>query len=270
MSANFPKFSLLPTELRLSIWQHSLPTPVHQGLYIYKRGCWEAHLVSEDRFHLSFNLSRLVTMRVDVPPFLVNHEAHSVAQNWLHQQAGTLLVHWTPDGFHFTRPFQPASDTLYVPDCRYLEFLVEGPDVAFAPQYEGLNYETSPPAFPRIAFSRSLLQREKNCITSVFDMIEYQDFEEVLVVEDMSEDDEGDLMVLPGVQRPWGWTVVPGTETLVWHNSARAYRREKGCEGDEADAFARLVEQASVGIGSWIGWEYDRLLKVKRVRAIRN
>ncbi|PWY75640.1 hypothetical protein BO83DRAFT_245144 [Aspergillus eucalypticola CBS 122712] len=269
-SATFPKFSLLPPELRLSIWQHSLPTPIHQGLYIYQRGCWKAHSVSKDEFHLSFHLSCLTTMKVDVPPFLVNHEAHSVAQNWLRQQAGTLLFHWNPDGFHFTRPFQPASDALYVPDSRYLEFLSEGPNLAFAPEYEGMNYKTSPPALPRLAFPRSLLEREKKAITSVFDMLEYQNFEEVLVVEDVSEDDEGRSMVLPRVQRPLGWSVVPGSETLMWLNFARAYRREGYRKDDDAVAFARLVERASVGIGAWVEWDYDRLLKVRRVRAVRD
>ncbi|PWY81717.1 hypothetical protein BO94DRAFT_520494 [Aspergillus sclerotioniger CBS 115572] len=272
--AQFPKFPLLPTELRLLIWHFSLPSPVHHGLYIYQKGCWETHLDPENapgpdpHFNLIFNDSSLSTMRIDIPPFLVNHEAHPIAHHWLQRHRGPIRFQQTPTGFHFMRPFQPNSDALYVPKNRYLEFICEPVDVAWAPGLEYATNETFPPTFPRIAFPKAVLESQKNAIKGIFELYHYENIREVLIVDEM-EEEEDDLMVLARVQRPWEWVRARGEELLVWDHQGKRYQRQGGWDWHpEADEFMGLVEKASVNIDAGMSWTGDRF-EVRLVHAVR-
>ncbi|GKZ25918.1 hypothetical protein AbraIFM66951_002473 [Aspergillus brasiliensis] len=268
MEPQFSIFSLLPPELRLLIWEHALPSPIQQGLCIYQV---KRYFVSDETPY-GFPLACLPTMRVEMPLFLVNHEAHVVACKWLRKQTGTFLSHLTQDEFYFTRSPHPTSDALYLPEDIFLRLLTEGLTAHNAAQYVGLNGQTRLPArlpaFRRLAIPRPLLEKFRWFIGAIFAMVTYPRFEEILVVEDVSEKVE-DLIMLPGVQRPWEWAVVPGSETLVWDNSRRAFRREESQEGDpEADEFARFVAWASLNIHRVTTWHDGRLLWVRRVYTI--
>ena len=121
MAAEFPLFSRLPAELRNQIWHDTLPANIGQLLYFYRQGCWGPRRLTEvdEGYHAEnnelnlnyeFRYQLLDPVRIDIPIFLVNREAHSIALAWIHGQGLKLRCH--KDELIFVRHFDPSSDTL--------------------------------------------------------------------------------------------------------------------------------------------------------------
>ncbi|PYI06300.1 hypothetical protein BO78DRAFT_386900 [Aspergillus sclerotiicarbonarius CBS 121057] len=260
-SPQFLQFPLLPTEIRLQIWQTALPNPDRQALFCYKKGCWKTRPDDEGHFMVEFHPDCLDPIHVSVPLFLVNHEAHAIAHRWIHEQGLAIRFHRPTNTFLFLRRYHPASDGLYVPHAQYRGFICEPVYLPFEPESEalGTDYGTVAPQVSRIAFPKTVLLEDDHYhrLTWLFEDPSYENTREVLVV---MNDAAANL-------RQWGWEVVPGAEQLVWDHDQRAFRREMGRQGQdlEADAFFRLVERASVGIDETDGWRRNRPFEVKPV-----
>lgn len=119
---SFHLYSSLPLELRIQIWQESLPSQIKPAVFKYKRGCWWArHLTDADvgyehdsvdgNLVLEFRHGMLGASRFDVPLAGTTQEARDAALSWAARH-GIEVVPGEPP--IFVRPFHPELDILYV------------------------------------------------------------------------------------------------------------------------------------------------------------
>ncbi|KAK4443020.1 hypothetical protein QBC34DRAFT_478693 [Podospora aff. communis PSN243] len=130
-----PKFHLfprLPTELRLMIWEASLPD-FGPCLFPYRPGCWKiepAHPASNiPSMHWTPEAS--MELIIALPVMLASKEARSAALNWLRRNNLQLFFYPLEQSdirclYHcVARPFDPEHDVMYVPDGQWLQFRKE-------------------------------------------------------------------------------------------------------------------------------------------------
>ncbi|KAF2148014.1 hypothetical protein K461DRAFT_324975 [Myriangium duriaei CBS 260.36] len=106
----FHSFSDLPTEIRLQIWNQSLPTLAAREprLIPYDPSCWIRSHIS-NRCEMIYNHSRHASTHIQLPTVMVNKESYNVAKPWLTAQG----IHWKADK-GWCVPFDPDSDALYL------------------------------------------------------------------------------------------------------------------------------------------------------------
>lgn len=178
MAAEFPLFSRLPAELRNQIWHDTLPANIGQLLYFYRKGCWcprrlmeadEGYHTENDELNLNyeFRYQLLDPVRIDIPIFLVNREAHSIASAWIHGHGLKLRFH--KDELIFVRPFDPSSDTLYVPLESYDDFFREPHDRQFEPDLLYKSVNCPGVAFERIAVPEPVIHNEGDPLPEFFE-----------------------------------------------------------------------------------------------------
>lgn len=188
-AAEFPLFSRLPAELRNQIWQDTLPDKIGQLLYFYKKGCWCPRRVVEgdqgydpdnDELNLAYEFRHelLNHVKIDVPGYFVNREAHSIASAWVRRQGLKLCSH--KGKLIFVRPFDPLLDTLYVPLEKWSDFLNEPHDRQFQPDllYRGLDCPGI--SFTRIAIPKTVLEDDPDPLPAFFEW--YERFERLFVI----------------------------------------------------------------------------------------
>ncbi|GKZ26051.1 hypothetical protein AbraIFM66951_005079 [Aspergillus brasiliensis] len=110
-AVDFPIFPRLPAELRVQIWEETLPKFV-RPLYFYRNGRWTVGNAGSENLDIKFDhLSP--NMEINVPIFSVNREAFRVTRSW-------MMIHGIYNGTtptkstFFIRPFNPKVDTLYL------------------------------------------------------------------------------------------------------------------------------------------------------------
>lgn len=246
-AAEFPLFSRLPPELRNQIWQDALPE-IGQPLYFYKKGCWcprrlvegdpgydpdndELNLVYEFRHEL------LNHVKIDVPGYFVNREAHGIASAWIHGQGLELCSH--KGELIFVRPFDPLRDTLYVPLEKWNDFINEPADRTFQPDllYRGLDCPGI--VFTRIAIPKAVLEDDPDPLSAFFDW--YERFNKLFIIANPPPElqpDDNDT----GVQQKL-WELEDTQGPMYFWNGAGFEWQDSQYVGD--DALYKRIEETS-------------------------
>lgn len=136
---SFTLFSQLPCELRLKIWQDSLPASESNAVYFFRDWKWKPHTPSrpltsppapllEEDADLEADIIN-PHVPITLPQIHVNHEARQVAVKWAQRHNLHIQIHeraWDEDydagGRIVIRPWQPAQDAVYVGSDRWDEF----------------------------------------------------------------------------------------------------------------------------------------------------
>ncbi|GKZ29879.1 hypothetical protein AbraIFM66950_006840 [Aspergillus brasiliensis] len=115
-AVDFPLFPRLPAELRVQIWEETLPKFVCP-LYFYRKGCWTVENGDREKVDIKFNRLSLNT-EIDVPIFSVNREAFRVTRSWMkiHVSRDTLEIGPSFLEFLFQHPFHRATQKLVIVD----------------------------------------------------------------------------------------------------------------------------------------------------------
>lgn len=132
----FTLFNQLPCELRLKIWEDSLPESEGNAVYFFRDWKWNPHtpatdspspLIEEDD-ELNEDIIN-PHVPISLPQVLVNHEAREVALRWAEKNNITLSIHeraWDEDhdagGRIVTRSWQPKQDAVYISSDKWDEF----------------------------------------------------------------------------------------------------------------------------------------------------
>lgn len=190
--AEFNLFARLPPELRYIIWEKALPRPLGPQLYCYRKDCWRPrHLTPGDQgfepgndgLHIAFEFHYefLNPVRIDVPLFFVNREAHRLAAAWIKEQGLRLQLRSSQQGT-FARLFDPNRDTLYVPAHEWNTFLCEPIDRQFQIDLLNCNISCLAVCFTRLAFPEAMLEHEQDPLPELFDW--YGRVDQVYVLRD--------------------------------------------------------------------------------------
>lgn len=166
MAAHFTLFSQLIPELRLMIWRLALPTfRGNKKLpYPYQKGCWvfedlglEPDRNGED-LHIRFDTTRLKSVHVALPLYLVNREARDVTLKWLREQRMTIQQNLSGSICEAIRPFDPRHDTMFVSSTKIKKFVKELLKRPLKRDMRHRHFSTSNPALPRLAVTPVGLQ----------------------------------------------------------------------------------------------------------------
>lgn len=250
MARDFPLFSRLPAELRNQIWHDTLPDQIGPLLYFYRKGCWcprrltevdEDYDTDNDELNLNyeFRYELLDPVRIDVPIFLVNREAHSIASAWVNEQGLTLCSH--KDHIIPVRPFNPLLDTLYVPLENWDDFLREPYDRQFQPDLLNRNVNCPGIAFTRIAVPEPVLHDEEDPLRDFFEW--YERLERLfIIVNAPSELQPHDTATR--LQQRWELGGKQGP-TYCWNGSGFGWQ---GGRLVDDNALCKRIEEVSNGI----------------------
>ncbi|PYI18330.1 hypothetical protein BO99DRAFT_307227, partial [Aspergillus violaceofuscus CBS 115571] len=171
-TSSFPKFSKLPAELRLKIWEEALPELIEQPLYFYsQRPTTCARDTPADDGSLPEGMPQSMDFRhgqvhprvAELPHLFVNWEARRTALRWVGKQGAETLSSWkrpTHNHHVLVRPFHPETDTLYIPADLWNGFCREKPTVGSMPAYPFANYSAAERAFRHVALSVRMIQEE--------------------------------------------------------------------------------------------------------------
>lgn len=232
MATTFPLFQSLPTELRLQIWSESLPKGTENSLYFYTKRCWEARQETEADYDFDpnaeynicfeFQHERLDPLEVELPLFLVNHEAHSLASKWIRRQSLKLRFNQEKQSLVFLRPFHPESDTLYVAEEKCTEFYCDPIDRLFGADLEDISVSERDAPFTRLAVPDELLLKNPDAFCELFEY--YGVIEEIFVILSSQSYDIKDIqpqgrweLDIVDAQRPiFHWN--SGTKSFQWTN----------------------------------------------------
>ncbi|KAJ6785510.1 hypothetical protein PWT90_10584 [Aphanocladium album] len=142
-SPSFTLFSKLPCELRLQIWQDSLPESETNAVYFFRDWKWKPHtpsIISSSSsstpptplIETDNELGEDVVnphVPIYLPQVSVNHEAREVALKWAARNNLSVQLHeraWDEDedagGRIVTRPWEPRRDAVYVGSDKWDEF----------------------------------------------------------------------------------------------------------------------------------------------------
>ncbi|UKZ60674.1 uncharacterized protein TrAtP1_001944 [Trichoderma atroviride] len=153
----FHLFPCLPAELRLQIWQETLPDLDGVTLHGYKKGCWDLRDPLPEEFNdeesdaltradkiLDFRHEMLDDVHIDMPIVFVNREARSTALSWARAQ-GIKMDFNTDKACHvFVLPFNPWQDALFINSHKLEEFCVEPADRLAGLQLRGQSAYSNP------------------------------------------------------------------------------------------------------------------------------
>lgn len=156
MATQFTLFPDLIPELRLMIWRLALPTSSQRLLYPYKHGCWTCEDfglgpdANIEDLYLQLDTSLLEPLRVELPLYAVNREARDVTLEYFKRHKVT--VQRSSNGLEVLRPFDPRSDTVFLPTLDMERFIWEAYNRLAEPEpLDSHVVDTSKPALPRLA-----------------------------------------------------------------------------------------------------------------------
>ena len=177
-TTHFTLFPQLIPELRLMIWQHALPTlrgnPRGKLLYPYRKGCWVFEDMglepdsNGDDLYIRFDTTRLKPLRVALPLYSVNREAHDVTTKWLQEHRMTVSRTRRSCVHKASRRFRPQHDTMFLPSTKLKKFAMELARRPFKRDMLNLHFASSNPALPRLAVTPVGLQLLKGDLLDMF------------------------------------------------------------------------------------------------------
>jgi hypothetical protein len=178
MATEFTPFPQLITELRLEIWRFALPDPDPSPtwpLFRYKKGCWVIEEIGPqwdgpdpngENLQARFDTNQLEPLRIPLPLYCVNREAHGVAIKYLREHKYAVTLRTTSSGetrsCDILRPFNPRTDTIFLPVADAYAFGGEPGDRLHAPDMEDRYVSFPYAALPRLAVTPSGLEALKS------------------------------------------------------------------------------------------------------------
>jgi hypothetical protein len=252
-NAKFHLFPCLPTELRLHIWHDALPATLGTGsaAFPYKKGCWgPRHLTPGDpeydsmnddlNLNFEFNHTLLDPLKLNLPLFYVNHEARSVALNWIQNQNLAIRFDRQKSGqLVFIRPFNAETDTLYVARSQWHDFICEPLERPFEEDLVERHLGCPGPAFSRLAIDDWILTHEANCLAELFDHY-YTIVTVFVIVEFRSEEGvggESEAEHVAAARNPTQWREIESSHllgpTFYWDEASRSFLWKDIVEGTE-------------------------------------
>jgi len=150
-------------------------------LFRYKKGCWVIEEIGPqwdgpdpngENLQAGFDTSQLEPLRIPLPLYCVNREAHGVTIKYLreHEYAVTFRTNSSGEtrGCDFLRPFNPRTDTIFLPVADAYAFGLEPGDRLHEPDMKD-RYVSSPyAALPRLAVTPSGLEALKSELLDAF------------------------------------------------------------------------------------------------------
>jgi hypothetical protein len=278
MATTFPLFQRLPTELRLQVWRETLPKRIQNPLYFYTKRCWEPrHLTEADsdydpdaehNINLEFCHEHLDPLEVEVPLFFVNHEAHSLALEWIRRQGLKLCFNQEKQSLVFLRPFHPESDTLYVSEEKWTEFHCDPVDRLFGVDLEDISVGSPAPAFTRLAVPDELLLNDPDAFSELFE--NYYGFDEIFII--LRGQSNGYWYDIKDIQ-PQGWweldTVDAQRPSLCWNLGTKSFQWT-GYDGDIRDCpLYDVLQHASSELTSKLLYVGKERFEIRPVFVIR-
>jgi hypothetical protein len=143
--ATFTHFPDLPAELRIQIWEESLPSELPPALHFYRQGCWHPWRLQPDHewynakypthnliVHFKHQMLDPVPVKTPVPLLSVCREARDVALGWAAKQGmrpasdAKAEKHEGAGPARFiSPPFDVSRDVMYIPQDRFADFVNE-------------------------------------------------------------------------------------------------------------------------------------------------
>lgn len=269
----FSLFAHLPPELRNIIWEKALPRPLGPQLYCYRKGCWRPrYLTSEDNgfepdsdgIHIAYEFRHefLNPVRIDLPLFVVNREAHSIAAAWIRMQGLCLQLRSYERGT-FARLFDPDQDTLYVPPNEWKTFMCEPTDRQFEPDLVNCGIDCPGVDFTRLAFPEAALGVEEgeDLLSTLFDW--YDRIDQVYVLSglepNLQSTDEN-----TSLQERYDMEDVPGP-AYCWDGSRFQWNRDRA---DEYDEICTTIERIGIGVQGLMNGSFKTKFEIRLAVAV--
>jgi len=124
MAVVFTLFPQLITELRLEIWRLALPNLPTRPLYCYRAGCWVVEEIGPqwdgpdpngENLQQRLDTSLLEHLHIPLSLYPVNRKARDVAVEYLQKHKLVASRSSARSGFEMLRPFDPQTDTIFLP-----------------------------------------------------------------------------------------------------------------------------------------------------------
>ncbi|KAK5997963.1 hypothetical protein PT974_00331 [Cladobotryum mycophilum] len=121
----FRFFPLLPTELRLQVWRHSLPDVDAPTMAFVREIKVDDGGCAEEKEEVGWDPRKTTLVQVPLPHVFVNYEARQVALQFAAKSG--LRMRFRPEtrGHIFVRRFSPKRDILYIPFTKGEAFALE-------------------------------------------------------------------------------------------------------------------------------------------------
>lgn len=272
-SSTFPLFGDLPPELRTQIWREALPDNDKPAMFPYKEGCWNPRWLLESdpeydprcehNVNLEFRHDLLDHVEVDVPLIFVNSEARAIALSWVRDQGLRMQFREDRRCHVPTRPFDPASDVLYVAEDRYFTFCVKQPDRMFEPDLLDVNVSTGTDV-TQMAAPEDCLRHDAAGVFDDFEMASFYCVRVLFVVVNPQPNlEDGDIK---GGRR-WELESSEGN-SFVW-NHERGGFRSKGGRYIVDEALHMKMADATRALSHNVHREYVRRLEIRLARVAR-
>ncbi|KAI3056923.1 hypothetical protein CBS147353_11078 [Aspergillus niger] len=251
-AVDFPLFSRLPTELRVQIWEETLPKFV-RPLYFYRTSFWVPEFGEGKKVEVKFD-HRLLELEFAVPILFVNHEAYQVKLSRMKSQG--IDAHATATkSIVFTRPFNPRVDTLYLSEDQFIDTFLEP-----------VNLLRSNREIKHLA--TGCTEETVNAFLIYLFHYPYHRGTQKLIPVNNAE-------VLPSKgqesQQHWELSSTLSTPTFVWNNVRNRFEEAEGVKESDPELLRGLNRGAVAveGMTDELRWDRNHTLEVHLATAIK-
>ncbi|OOF93981.1 hypothetical protein ASPCADRAFT_7470 [Aspergillus carbonarius ITEM 5010] len=264
--AGFPLFPYLPTELRLLIWEETLPK-IRRPLYIYRVGCWRKQPVSETRIRYEFEHRHLGDLKFHTSLPFVNRETRYVVSRWIHKHGIKIVYDAATETFVFKRSFNPQSDVMFIPSAKWIQFNHDPWLPIYIRHFESIEVTVSGPGFTHIAMPVTIIERKRYFLREFFYRWAWGTIEKMFFVtnaQDMLEENA----IKAGQQ--WELNSFTGFPIFVWNSERRLFEAHNNVPYETSwDSVLEKLQEASAGMMDWHGWQEGHQLEVHFVSVNR-
>ncbi|GCB25664.1 hypothetical protein AAWM_08549 [Aspergillus awamori] len=241
-AVDFPLFSRLPAELRVQIWEETLPKFV-RPLYFYRAGCWTLENVGKKGVDVRFN-HRLLSIDFEVPILSVNREAFRVTLSSMKSQG--INAHVTVK--------------------KSIGIFWEPVNVILSERgFENIAISCTEPAPMCLAVSRLIGETEDSFLSELFQHTFHRNTQKLVLVNNAG--------VLSNKRRAsqqhWELNSALSTPRFVWNNAGDHFEGAEGISDSERKLLRGLNRGAADGMTDGLGWDKDHKLEVHLATAIK-
>ncbi|KAL6871305.1 hypothetical protein J3F83DRAFT_654162 [Trichoderma novae-zelandiae] len=262
---SFSRFSSLPPELRLQIWQESVPDLNCITLHNYQKGYWGprnlpkaepganhpdgGHGMGEEPIAFDFHHEKLDSVHVDISMASVNLEARSVALAWLRKQGVKMRFHEARECPVFVHRFDPMRDALFVGMNQWHAFCNEPHNRLAEPDLSGYTVNSTT-ELTRIAVPHTTIWGDSSALADVFHW--YPSLRVMYIVLDIQLDPKLETLLLKGDRsrararlqnQQWKVKETPGMMSLAWDREKRRFHWRGGESGPGSPELHQQMEE---------------------------